>query len=250
MTFFKKTKPPDELARHGIRGRATVERVEMLHGGMDVDVSRRKVDAVLKGEVSPLRERARLRIELLGREAYCVTTIVTVPIVKSSWLAAGSVLEVLVDPNDRERVSIDWDGTHQRGSAEQVIMASPAACAALERLGLDPARVARGADEARQRALADRAPAASAEADLPMWPSGIARFDGEVLEVTTGDGIRVAARDIVEIGVEPPAHGRLSLRLSYRAGLDRAKTSYSVAPEHEAALQRLVDAVATTKGQA
>jgi hypothetical protein len=55
MTFFKKTKPPDELARHGIRGRATVERVEMLHGGMDVDVSRRKVDAVLKGEVSPLR---------------------------------------------------------------------------------------------------------------------------------------------------------------------------------------------------
>jgi hypothetical protein len=41
--------------------------------------------------------------------------------------------------------------------------------------------------------------------DLPIWPSGIARLDNGVLEVTTGDGIRVAARDIAEIGVEPPA---------------------------------------------
>jgi hypothetical protein len=60
----------------------------------------------------------------------------------------------------------------------------------------------------------------------------------------------VAARDIVEIGVEPPRAGRLSLRLSYRAGLHTARTSYWVGPEHEAALQRLVDAVATLKGEA
>jgi hypothetical protein len=209
MRFFNKSKPPAELAGHGIRGRATVEHVEMLHGGMDVNVSRRKVDAVLKGGVSPLRERARLRIELPGREAY--------------------------------------DGAHQRGTAEQVIMGSPAA---LEGIGLDPARVAREADEARRRALADRAPAATAEAHVPIWPSGIARFDGDVLEVTTGDGIRVAARDIVEIGVESPRDGRLTLRLSYQAGLDRAKTSYWVAPRNATALQRLVDAVATTQGQA
>ena len=52
----------------------------MLHGGIDVNVSHRKVDPVLKGRVSPLRERARLRIELPGREAYSVTTTVTVPI--------------------------------------------------------------------------------------------------------------------------------------------------------------------------
>jgi hypothetical protein len=250
MRFFNKTKPPDELAGHGIRGRATVEHVEMLHGGMDVNVSRRKVDAVLNGEVSPLRERARLRIELPGQEAYSVTTTVTVPIAKSSLLAAGSVLEVLVDPQDRERLSIDWDGAHQRGTAEQVIMGSSAARAALEGLGLDPARVARGADEARRRALADRAPGATTEAHVPVWPSGIARFDGDVLEVTTGDGIRVAARDIVEIGVESPGDGRLTLRLSYQAGLDTAKTSYWVAPQQKTALQRLVDAVATTKGQA
>ena len=250
MRFFNKTKPPDELAGHGIRGRATVEHVEMLHGGMDVNVSRRKVDPVLKGGVSPLRERARLRIELPGREAYSVTTTVTVPIAKSSRLAAGTVLEVLVDPKDRERLSIDWDRAHQRGTAEHVIMGSPAARAALEGLGLDPARVAREADEARRRALADSAPAATAEAHVPIWPSGIARFDGDVLEVTTGNGIRVAARDIVEIGVESPRDGRLTLRLSYQAGLDRAKTSYGVAPRNATALQRLVDAVATTPGQA
>jgi hypothetical protein len=250
MRFFNKTKPPDELAGHGIRGRATVEHVEMLHGGMDVNVSRRKVDAVLKGGVSPLRERARLRIELPGRDAYSVTTIVTAPIAKSSRLAAGSVLEVLVDPKDRERLSIDWDGAHQRGTAEQVIMGSPAARAALEGLGLDPARVASGADEARRRALADRAPDATAEAHVPVWPSGIARFDGDVLEVTTGDGIRVAARDIVKTGVESPRDGRLMLRLSYQAGLDSAETSHWVAPRHETSLQLLVDAVAIAKGQA
>jgi hypothetical protein len=250
MRFFNKTKPPDELAGHGIRGRATVEHVEMLHGRMDVNVSRRKVDPVLKGGVSPLRERAPRRIELPGREAYSVTTTVTVPIAKSSRLAAGTVLEVLVDPKDRERLSIDWDGAHQRGTAEHVIMGSPAARAALEGLGLEPARVAREADEARRRALAGGAPAATAEAHVPIWPSGIARFDGDVLEVTTGDGIRVAARDIVEIGVESPRDGRLTLRLSYQAGLDRAKTSHWVAPRNATALQRLVDAVATTPGQA
>jgi hypothetical protein len=86
--------------------------------------------------------------------------------------------------------------------------------------------------------------------DVPIWPSGIARLDDGVLEVTTGDGIRVAAHDIVEISVEPPRAGRLSLTLRYRAGLDRVRTSYWVAPEHEAALRRLVDAVATTKGEA
>jgi hypothetical protein len=93
-------------------------------------------------------------------------------------------------------------------------------------------------------------PSSKTTADLPIWPSGIARLDGGVLEVTTGDGIRVAARDIVEIRVKPPRAGRFSLRLRYRAGLDSVRTSYWVEPEHEAALQRLVNDVAATKGDA
>ena len=86
--------------------------------------------------------------------------------------------------------------------------------------------------------------------ELAIWPSGIARFADGILEVTTGDGIRVAAADIIEIGVEPPRAGRLSLTLAYRAGLMKNKTSYWVEPEHEAALRRLVDAVETTNGAA
>jgi hypothetical protein len=66
--------------------------------------------------------------------------------------------------------------------------------------------------------------------ELPIWPSGIARFADGILGVTTGDGIRVAAADIVQIGVEPPRAGRLSLALVDRAGLDRAKTSFGSSP--------------------
>jgi hypothetical protein len=65
-----------------------------------------------------------------------------------------------------------------------------------------------------------------------------------------GDGIGVAARDITEIGVNPPRAGRLSLRLTYRAGLDRVRTSFWVEPGQPAALQRLVDTVLTAKEQA
>jgi hypothetical protein len=86
--------------------------------------------------------------------------------------------------------------------------------------------------------------------EFPIWPSGIARFANGILEVTTGDGIRVATADIVEIGVEGPRAGRLSLSVVYRAGLDRVKTSFWVGPEHEAALRRLVDAVMETKRDA
>ena len=85
---------------------------------------------------------------------------------------------------------------------------------------------------------------------LPIWPSGAARLHNGILEITTGDGVRIAVRDITDIGAEPPRAGRLSLRLAYRAGLSRAKTSYWVQPEHEAALHALVDAVTTQKEQA
>jgi hypothetical protein len=80
-------------------------------------------------------------------------------------------------------------------------------------------------------------PDSTTDPDFPIWPSGIARLQDSVLEITAGDGIRVAVDDIVEIGVN-------------RAGLDKARTSYWLEPEYEAALQRLVDAVTTTRGAA
>jgi hypothetical protein len=85
-------------------------------------------------------------------------------------------------------------------------------------------------------------------ADLPIWPSGIARLSDGILEVTTGDGVRVATRDITSIGVKPPRAGRLSLTLEFRAGLDNVKTSYWVEPANEAALNELVSAVQAELG--
>jgi hypothetical protein len=78
---------------------------------------------------------------------------------------------------------------------------------------------------------------------VPIWPSGVARLDDRILEVTTGDGIRVPVDDIEAIEVEPPRAGRLSLKLAYRAGLGRHRTSFWVEPRHEDALRRLVASV-------
>ena len=83
-------------------------------------------------------------------------------------------------------------------------------------------------------------------ADVPIWPSGIARFAGGILEITTGEGVRIAARDILEIGVEPPRAGRLSLRVKYRAGLDKPRRSYWVDMDDDAALRALVATVQAT----
>ena len=79
--------------------------------------------------------------------------------------------------------------------------------------------------------------------DLPIWPTGIARFSDGILEVTTGEGIRVAARDIEEISVKPPRAGRFSLKIKYRAGLGWRKHGYWVEAQHETALQALVSRV-------
>jgi hypothetical protein len=83
--------------------------------------------------------------------------------------------------------------------------------------------------------------------ELPIWPSGIARFADGILEVTTGEGIRVAARDVIDIGVEPPRAGRLSLTLTYRAGLNRNKTSFWIEASYETALNELVEAVSAAR---
>jgi hypothetical protein len=61
-----------------------------------------------------------------------------------------------VDPKDPERIAVDWNGEHERGSAVETIMDSPAAVEALKGMGLDPEQVARQADEARAQALAEQ----------------------------------------------------------------------------------------------
>jgi hypothetical protein len=76
--------------------------------------------------------------------------------------------------------------------------------------------------------------------EVTIWPSGLARFADGILEVTTGEPIRVPVADIIEIGTKPPRAGRLSLTLKYRAGLDKVGQSWWVEQSNEDALNALV----------
>jgi hypothetical protein len=154
--FFRKTAPPADLLKDGVRGEATVQHVEESRFGMEVNVRRGKVDDILSGEESPIRKQLTLLVEVPGRNPYTVVRKVSVPVTKTSWVFAGSTVSVLVDPNDPENVAIDWHGEHERGSAEAAIMDSPYAVEALKGMGLDPAEVARQADEARAKALEEQ----------------------------------------------------------------------------------------------
>jgi hypothetical protein len=154
--FFRKTAPSADLLESGIRGKAKVEHVEESGWSMEVNVQKGKVDDVLSGEESPIRKMLTLLVEVPGRNPYTVVTKVPVPVTKASWVFAGSTVEVLVDPKDPDRVAIDWNGEHERGSAVETIMDSPSAIEALKGMGLDPEQVARDADEARAKALADQ----------------------------------------------------------------------------------------------
>lgn len=154
--FFRKTAPAADLLREGIRGKAKVTRVHENRFGMDLNIRRGKVDDVLSGESSPIRKKLTLEIEVPGRNPYRVEKKMAIPVLKVSWVLPGSTVEVLVDPDDPERVAIDWKGQHERGTATAAIMGSPDAIKAIEGLGLDPEVVAREADDARARALAEQ----------------------------------------------------------------------------------------------
>jgi hypothetical protein len=154
--FFRKTAPSADLLKDGLRGKAHVHHVEEGRWSMEVNVRRGKVDDVLAGEETPIQKKLTLLVEVPGRNPYTVVTKVPVPVTKASWVFAGSTVEVLVDPEDPERVAIDWQGEHERGSAVDAIMDSPAAVEALKGMGLDPEQVGRQADEARAKALAEQ----------------------------------------------------------------------------------------------
>jgi len=152
MTCSKRTKPTDDLATEGVRCRATVEHADMLgRGSSHFNLSEAKAESILSGEVSPLRCKVRLRVEPEAGEPYVVKTKVAVPVMKAAWLRAGTVVEVLVDPNDKERLAIDWKGEHREGSIAEMFADNPLAKAALEGAGLDPDRIAREADAGRDK---------------------------------------------------------------------------------------------------
>lgn len=91
-------------------------------------------------------------------------------------------------------------------------------------------------------AKAMTAPAFPTRVDVAIWPTGFARLDDGILEIV-GDGLHVAARDVVAIELVPALGARLQLRFSYRKGFETIQRRYWVALSDHDHLQRLVKQV-------
>lgn len=140
-----KTDVSDDLLQNGIRGKATVEQADM-DGGMSSYsgyMSSKKQEGLLTGELSMTKYKLRLRVELPDREPYEAGVKLAIPGSKIRYMTGGSVCEVLVDPKKDDHLAIDWNGTFQQGTVEQMAMANPMIAAALKGAGVDVAAVTR-----------------------------------------------------------------------------------------------------------
>jgi hypothetical protein len=139
-----KTDVSDDLLQNGIRGKATVEQADM-EGGMSYSgyMSTQKQEGLLTGDLTMTKYKLRLHVELPDREPYEATVKLPVPGPKIRYMTGGSVCEVLVDPTKPDHLAIDWNGTFQQGTVEQMAAANPMIAAALKGAGVDVAAVTR-----------------------------------------------------------------------------------------------------------
>jgi hypothetical protein len=139
MGFFThKTEVSDDLLEHGIRGKATVEKADMA-GGMEYSgyMSEKTSESLLTGDRTMVKYKLQLQIELPDREPYLAGVTLPVPGPKIRYMTGGSVCEVLVDPKKADHVAIDWNGTFQQGTIEQMAAANPLIAAAMKGAGVD-----------------------------------------------------------------------------------------------------------------
>jgi hypothetical protein len=152
--FFKKTKPDEELVEKGLRGTATVLHVEMAGMVESISMSNDKAEEMIRGDVTPIRRKVRMRVEVPGREAYEVETKLNVPVLVSGKLVAGSGVSVLVDPDDPKHVAVDWSAGVQTGSPGAMLQDNPWSSAVLQGMGLDPQQLAQQMEQAQAMAQA------------------------------------------------------------------------------------------------
>jgi hypothetical protein len=153
MGFFThKTEVSEDLLEHGIRGKATVEKADMT-GGMDYSgyMSQKTSESLLTGEKTMVKYKLQLRVELPDREPYLAGVTLPVPGPKIRFMTGGSVCEVLVDPKKDDHVAIDWNGTFQQGTIEQMAAANPLIAAAMKGAGVDIEAVSQMQRDAAQQ---------------------------------------------------------------------------------------------------
>ena len=85
--------------------------------------------------------------------------------------------------------------------------------------------------------------------EVPSWPSGRVKLDGDVLEFGAGELTRVPVANLTKLEVKPPKRGRFNLRIEYAVGLNQNKTGAWIEEQHEAELTELVASVKASMGQ-
>src|SRR5262249_9538625 len=111
-----------------------------------------KAEAMLEGDVTPIRKKMQLRVEVPGREAYELETKVSVPVMMSGKVAAGAGLTVLVDPDDPKHLAVAWTAGVEQGSTTAMLADNPRAQAAPRGAGYDPPQLGQQIDAYRQYA--------------------------------------------------------------------------------------------------
>jgi hypothetical protein len=175
--FFKKTKPDEELEREGLRGKATVLHVRMPRGGMSAGLSMNKAEEMLRGDITPIRRKVRLRVEVPERAAYELDTKLNIPVLQSGTFVAGSTVTVMVDPDDPKHLAVDWKAGIERGSMNTMLADVPMANAIMQGMGIDPQRLSQQINQAEALAQAQmsgpRPPGYPAQLPWPpqqAWP--------------------------------------------------------------------------------
>ncbi|HEY4346064.1 MAG TPA: SHOCT domain-containing protein [Gaiellaceae bacterium] len=137
--FSKSTKPSDDLLQRGIRGTATVEEAHM--GGLVTEysgfMSQKKQEQLLTGETSMTKYKLKLLVQIPTKEPYKASVTVPVPMMKVRYMAGGSVIPVLVDPDKDDRIAVDWEGEFKQGTLADMAEANPIIAAAMKGAGVD-----------------------------------------------------------------------------------------------------------------
>jgi hypothetical protein len=109
MRIFRKVQRSEDLHATGRRGTARVLSTKLLNRG-EFQVSAERAEEIMAGEATMTTVKLELEVSLDGETPYRVTQKVPVPMMAFTKVVEGSIVPVLVDPGDRKRLEIDWDG--------------------------------------------------------------------------------------------------------------------------------------------
>lgn len=131
MGIFKKVTAP-ELRERGRPARARIAGTELLNRG-EFQVSGKRAEELLTGEGTMTTVRFELDVAGEGQASYRVKVKQPVPTMLFARMVTGTEVGVLVDPDDRDHVEIDFDAPVVEESLEERAQHDPTLQALLDR---------------------------------------------------------------------------------------------------------------------